>query len=194
MNDMQNYYKNALLNGLCSDFKGMWQSAMKDNSKLFDLAMHQQSLPHMCTYAYKGEGLSRGYIEEQFGDYINGKRTAIDVDGVEGNYKTDIYVGYTAHLTPSSDIITFMWCNIPLLQFEATRAKKLYIACESEIHITCDGFNNIIIMLFDKSKVVLDDVDENSSVFVYRYSDEAIVEQGKFCFGKVKVFDKELIL
>jgi hypothetical protein len=29
---------------------------------------------------------------------------------------------------------------------------------------------------------------------VYRYSDDACVESGKYCLGRVKVFDKELRL
>jgi archaellum component FlaC len=40
----------------------------------------------------------------------------------------------------------------------------------------------------------IEDLDENSEVVVYKYSDDAQVELGKFCLGKVKVFRKELRL
>ena len=49
-------------------------------------------------------------------------------------------------------------------------------------------------MLFDESEIVLDEIDEDSSVFIYRYSSEAKVTTGKYCFGKVKIFEKELVL
>ena len=194
MNEMQNYYKHALLNGLCSDYKGRWQVAMKDKEKLFNLAMCQQSLPHMCTYAYKGDGLTKEYIEQQFGDFINGKYTSIDADGVIGNYKTQMYVGYSAHLSLSNDVTAFLWCDVPTLQFEAIRAEKIYVACKSKVNISCDGYNNIVVMLFDESEIVLDDIDEDSTILVYRYSNNSKVEKGKYCFGRVKVFDKELVL
>jgi hypothetical protein len=48
--------------------------------------------------------------------------------------------------------------------------------------------------LFDNSKITSEELDEDSSVTVYKYSDGASVELGKYCLGKVKAFDKELRL
>jgi hypothetical protein len=64
----------------------------------------------------------------------------------------------------------------------------------SNVHLIGDGYNNVNIKLFDKSKVTIEDLDENSEVVVYKYSDEAKVELGKYCLGKVKVFEKDLRL
>ena len=43
------YYKAALVNGLCSDWKGYWQAAGDDKLKLITLAMSQQAIPHVVT-------------------------------------------------------------------------------------------------------------------------------------------------
>ena len=48
--------------------------------------------------------------------------------------------------------------------------------------------------VFDESVVTIDDFDENSDIIVYKYSEKAVVEIGKFCLGRVKVFNKELKL
>jgi hypothetical protein len=50
------------------------------------------------------------------------------------------------------------------------------------------------VKLFDDSKIVLDDVDEESNVTIYKYSEKATVELGKFCLKEPKVFPKELRL
>jgi hypothetical protein len=50
------------------------------------------------------------------------------------------------------------------------------------------------IKLFDNSKITVEDLDENSNVVVYKYSDGASVELGEYCLGNVKTFKKELKL
>lgn len=45
-----------------------------------------------------------------------------------------------------------------------------------------------------ESKITIEDIDKDSEVIVYKYSDKATVEEGKYCFGKVKVFNKQLKL
>lgn len=194
MEELQRYYKESLLNNLCKDYKGYWQSAHGDKKKLVDLALMQQSLPHLITYSYNGKGLSKEYIMREFDGLINGNYTAIDVDGVQGNYKSELYVGFSDVLSASADISAIMWSNIPLLRIKSCKAQKLYIACKSEANIECDGYDSLTIMLFDESKVIISELDEESIVNVYRYSKYAKVELGRFCFGNVNIHDKELRL
>jgi hypothetical protein len=58
----------------------------------------------------------------------------------------------------------------------------------------CEGYNSVNVKLFDDSVLIIDDIDENCDVVVYKYSDSAKVEKEKFCLGSVKVFQKELRL
>jgi hypothetical protein len=194
MDDMNKYYKASLLANLCSEYRGYWQAASHNEEKLVRLAMSQQAIPHVATYAYKGDGLTKDYIKSHFGEYINGKYIGIDVDGVKGDYKTELYVGYDGDLSLSDDVTEFMWCNVPSLEIETCKATKIYVACDSDVHIVCGGYNSITVMLFDNSRVVLDDIDEESSVVVYSYGN-GTVEYGKYCLSKnVKCFNKELRL
>ena len=69
----------------------------------------------------------------------------------------------------------------------------LYVGANSEIHLTCYGYNSPHVYLFDDSKLVIEDADDTCSIVVYRYSNKATVELGKYCTtDNLKVFDKEL--
>lgn len=192
MDKLQEYYKNAILANLCGEYKSDWQHAMQDKEALFRLALTQQSIPHMMTFAYNGIGLTQQYVEKEFSEYINGKYTAIDVDGVKGNYKTSLYVGENAIFKPSDDVLAFMWANIPILTLNACKAAKIYIGCKSNVHIQMQGYNSITVMLFDESRVYIDECDDTCDVNIYKYSKDAKVETDKFCLAKVKTYDKKL--
>lgn len=194
MDELLRYYKNSIVGGLCDEYKGYWRSAGNDKQKLVKLVLNQQSLPHFLYHSYNGKGLSRNYIVENFSHYINGNHVIVDADGVAGNYKTELYVGFKGILSPADDVLAFMWANVPQLEIKATKAVKMYVGCKSDVHIVCDGYNYVTVMLFDESKVMLDDIDENSNVVVFKYSDKCEVNTGKYCFGNVKQFRKELRL
>jgi len=189
------YRRNALLDNLCKEWDNMWRACKEDKEKLVRFVMIQQSIPHFLTYCHQGKGLSKDYILKVFGDYVNGKYVGIDVDGVEGGYRTELYVAYNDVLTVSDDVFVSMWSAIPSLEISTCKATKIYCGCSSEMHLVCGGYNSIVVMLFDNSTLYLDDVDEDSTVTIYRYSNDAKVEVGKYCLSdKIKMFDKELRL
>lgn len=194
MDDLQRYYKESLLNDLCSEYRNEWRKTWNDKQKLVNLALQQQSIPHLITYSNAGMGLGKEYIISEFGNFINGNYAAIDVDGVRGGYKTELYVGFNGILSVSNDVSCFMWSTIPSLEIKATKAVKMYCGCGSTVHLTCGGYNSVIAMMFDTSRLILDDVDDESTVTVYRYSEECNVKRGRYCFGKIKEFRKELRL
>lgn len=194
MDKMQEYYKNSLLANLCSEYKTEWRQAMMDKRALFDMAVTQQSIPHLMTFAYNGLGLTQEYVEREFAEYINGRYTAIDVDGVKGNYQTTLYVGFKGILALSDDVSAFMWANIPSLTFKRCKASKIYLGCKSNITLNMDGYNSITVMLFDESRVRIGECDTTCDITVFKYSDLAHVEIGKYCLGNVKIHEKELRL
>lgn len=188
------YYKAALVNGLCSDWKGYWQAAGDDKLKLITLAMSQQAIPHVVTYAYNGIGITKEYIETEFKDYINEKTKILDADGVDG-YTYALYIAENRILKPSADVSSFMWCKDITLEINACKCPFLYISNNSDIKLILDGFNNAKIYLFDESTLTIDDADNTCSATIYKYSDKCNVKYGKFCTSKrIKEFNKELRL
>lgn len=192
--DLFNYYKNALSDGLCAEYKGRWAACHNDKEQLVRLVMAQQSLPHFITYCSQKKGLSKKYILDNFSDYINGKYVGVDVDGVRGNYKTELYIGENGILKPVGDVLCAMWATTPQIILPRYKAVKIYCGCSSKIHLSCDGYNSLVLMLFDDSEIVIDDADCDTMILAYKYSPQAKVTIGDYCFAPVKEFTKELKL
>lgn len=197
---MFDFYKNALSGvitaPLCADYKNQWRSCNDDKDALVKLVMQQQSIPYFITHCYNGKGLSKEYILRTFEEYINNnseKAIIRDADGVQG-YIYSLYVAFKGVFKAAVDVLLFMWCSNTHMVIQASKCPILYVGANSTIHITCEGYNCPKIYLFDDSKVVIDDMDEESKVVVYKYSKSAKVEAGKYCLGTIKQFEKELRL
>ena len=176
---------------LCSEYKAAWRSCGDDKEKLVRLALKQQSTPYVSTACYRNLGVSKAYILNNFGEHING-RTFNDVEGVEG-YTYQLWVGYDDDIEITSDVISLMWVESRVFVPEI-KCPTLYLSNYSSVYLTLNGYNSVHIYLFDESKVVVDDADESCEVVVYKYSSKADVVIGNYCFGKVKIFNKQLKL
>ena len=192
------FFKNALCgeltSPLCNEYKQLWKECGDDKRKLFDLALHQQSLPYFIEHCRYNFGLSKDYLLESFKDYVNGKYIGIDVDGVKGDYKSEMYVSSSDVILADCDVLACLWCDTQVC-VPKCKSIKMYCGCSSNLSLSCDGYNNITIVLLDDSSITLDDVDENTSVSVYKYSDTSNVNYGKYCLSdKIKVFNKKLTL
>lgn len=195
MDALNIYYKNALLDDLCDEYKGRWRSAKDNKLELLKLSLCQQSLPHVVTYAYQGRGITKKYVKENFGEYINGY-TVYDADGCTG-YTYGLYVDYDYdnELVVDKDVASLMWCDDVQAVVPLTKAPTIYVSNNSHINLVCDGYNSVRVYLFDSSTITLEDVDEDSNVTIYRYSDDAKVNIGQFCLStKVREFRKQLKL
>lgn len=192
MDELQRYYKESLLANLCNEYKGYWQKAHGDKEKLMRLVLRQQCAAHFADFCYRGKGLTKDYCKREFSDYING-RIFNDCDNVNG-FSYAMYIDAPTGFKIVSDVAQFLWCDNVDVTIPKTKCPILYVSNSSTIHITCDGYNCTHIYLFDDSKVTIDDADEDSKVVIYKYSDKAEVELGKYCLADVKVFNKKLKL
>lgn len=191
--DLFNYYKNALSNGLCQEYKGRWQACHEDKEQLIKLALEQQSIPHVITYCNEGKGVSKEYLQKNYADYINGKAKIQGADGVDG-FTSSLYVGYHGIFTLDTDVVAFLWTTNTVCTIKETKCPVMYFGCGSKVFVSLDGYNCPKLYLFDNSEVIINDADVDSKVVVYKYSKKAKVTIGKYCLAEVKVFDKELKL
>ena len=196
---MMNFNRNALLGNisgqpLCADYKSAWRKCGNDKEMLIKLALQQQSQPYFSTACFKNLGLTKDYIKKEFKEYINGV-VLNDCDGVQG-YTYALYVDwdYENDIDVKTDVVSVMWTVGANIVVQETKCPVLYVSNRSNLHLVCEGYNSVNIKLFDNSKITIEDLDENSNVVVYKYSDGASVELGKFCLGNVKVFNKKLRL
>lgn len=192
MDELQRYYKESLLANLCGEYKGYWQKAHGNKEELMRLVLSQQSAPHFASFCYQGKGLTKEYCKKEFGDYING-RVFNDCDGVKG-FSYGMFIDVPQVEEMALDVSQFLWCNDTNVSIPQTKCPRLYVSNRSNLNISLDGYNSIAIYLFDESTINIEDADNESNVIVYKYSKDAKVELGKYCFADVKIFDKELRL
>lgn len=198
MDELLEFKKNAILGKisgqpLCEEYRAALRKCGNNKELLVRLALMQQCTPYLSHACYEKIGLSKEYILANFGEYINGKRTFENIEGV-GGYTYQLYVGYDKDFEITADVTSLMWCNGSQIVIKPTKCPTVYISNKSKVRLVCDGYNTVNVKLFDESELIVEDMDENSEVVVYKYSDKAAVEEGKYCFGKVKVFNKELRL
>ena len=192
------FKKNALLGNisaepLCQAYKQAWRMCGDDKEMLVKLALKQQSIPYLSHACYESMGLTKEYILNNFGELINGKRAFENVEGVDG-YTYQLYVGYDKDFEITADVTSLMWCNGSQIVIKPTKCPTIYVSNKSKVRLVCDGYNTVSVKLFDESELIVEDMDASSEVVVYKYSDKASVELGKFCLTEPKVFNKELRL
>lgn len=198
MDELLEFKKNAILGKisgqpLCEEYKAALRKCGNNKELLVRLALMQQCTPYLSHACYEGMGLTKEYILNNFGELINGKRTFENVEGVDG-YTYQLYVGHNQDFDITADVTSLMWCDSPQVVIAQTKCPTIYISNSSKVRLICNGYNTVNVKLFDDSKIVLDDVDEESNVTIYKYSNKASVELGKFCLKEPKVFNKELRL
>lgn len=197
MNDMFLFHKNALqgvlTNPLCAEYKAEWRACGDDKEKLFNLAVRRQSIPYVMAHAHEGVGLTKEYLGEEFADFINGAYTAKDVDGVKGDYTTQMFSNYKGNLYEMADTTAFMWSEVDIT-LAGCKCPVLYVGCSSEVHLFLDGYNSVHVYLFDDSKLYVEDSDESCEVVVYKYSEGVEVVRGKYALSPIKEFTKKMRL
>ena len=191
--DYLNFLKDAYSNGLCNEYKDELRRCHEDKLELMRLAMRQQSIPFVATKMFEGV-VKKDYLLNTFGDYLNGY-VLKDCDNVK-DYTYTWYVGYdyANDIEVKTDVVHISCTDSAQVVVEQTKCPTLYISNNSKVNLVCEGYNSVRVYLLDNSKLVIDDIDEESTVTIYKYSDKCEVEQGKFCFGKVKIFNKTLRL
>ena len=170
----------------------MWKACKNNKEQLVRLSLMQQSIPFFASYCYEGKGLSKDYLLSEFKDYINGTILQ-DCDDVKG-YSYRLFVGYMDDIREQADVTHLMWSSIPIYVVGRYKCPILYVSNKSKVCIAADGYNYIRVYLFDESELVIDDLDDESTVIVYKYSDKCKVTKGKYCLGKVNQFEKTLRL
>ena len=197
--EMIEFKRNALLGNvsgqpLCADYKSALRQCGNNKEMLVKLALQQQSQPYFSTACFKNLGLTKEYIKKEFKDYINGY-VVKNADGVDG-YTYALYVDwdYENDLDVKTDVASIMWTVGANIVVPRTKAPVIYISNRSKVHLICEGYNTVNVKLFDESELTIEDMDAESDVVVYKYSDKAKVEQGKYCLKEPKIFNKELRL
>lgn len=196
--ELFNFRKNALMgvlaDPLCEEYKTAWAKAKDDKAALVALSLRQQAIPYFATHCAQKKGVSRKYLLSNFDKYINGY-TFRDCDGVEG-YTYGLYAGVEPQeeITAEQDVAHLMWCVGTTVIVPQTKCPHIYVSNHCKVHIVCEGYNSVMLSIFDNSLVTVEDSDAETTVTAFLYGGKARAEQGKYFLGKLKQHQKELRL
>ena len=132
LNELLTLKRNAVMLGLCGKYKAEWDEA-KGKKDLVDMALDANGVEFMAKSVAEGWGLSKDYILDNFGDYVNGKYVR-DKDG----YTSEIYVGYGGDILQRATLNLFVRCNTSILVPEGSVC-KIYVCGVSNVRINCAG-------------------------------------------------------
>ena len=132
MNDLLKFKRNAVMLGLCGEYKSRWDSA-KSKQDLMDIALDANGVEMLCDAAAFGWGMDIQYMKNAFSEYINGnwKRKK---DG----YTSCLYVLHDGVIEQECTITAIISCNG---EFHVPKGKacKLYVSGDSNINVTGEG-------------------------------------------------------
>ena len=126
------FKRNAVLLGLCDEYKAAWNS-VKSRKDLVDLALDANGVKFMAESVAEGWGLSKEYILENFGDYVN--------EGYvrdKGGYTSKMYVDYGGDIFQLATLNLLVGCNTSVLVPEGSVC-KIYVCGMSDVRISCVG-------------------------------------------------------
>lgn len=191
-NELFMFYRNSLSRNLCREYSDMFKKNLGDKKRMISLAMQQQSIPYVATSIYEGWGVDIGYLKNNYKGYINGRYSLKDCDMVQG-YSYELWCDYKASMKVKTDIVHMVQCECDV-NVRQTKCPTIYVSNKSNINLKSQGYNTIIVYLFDDSIINIDNTDSNTNIIVYKYSDNAKVIIGDKNEGKIKKFDKTLRL
>lgn len=185
------FIKHAYENGLCEEYKNEIRNCHEDRAQLMRLALRQQSIPYIATKMREGV-ITKEYIQKAFSGYLNGVKIK-NCDGVSGyTYSWYVDYDYDNDLLLETDVAHISYTVGASVVVPKTKCPIIYVSNRSNLHLVCEGYNSVKIYLFDNSKVTIEDADTDSQIVAYKYSNKAVIEESKFCFGNVMQFQKKL--
>ena len=126
------FKRNAVLLGLCDEYKAAW-NGVGSKKDLVDMALDANGVAFMAKSVAEGWGLSRDYILENFGDYVN--------EGYvrdRGGYTSKLYVDYGGDIFQPATLNLLIGCNTSVLVPESSVC-KIYVCGMSDVRISCVG-------------------------------------------------------
>ena len=72
MNDLLSFKRNAMMLGLCTEYKNKWDAATSKEA-LIDIALDSNGVELLTDAHSFGFGMDIQYMKRTFSDYINGK-------------------------------------------------------------------------------------------------------------------------
>lgn len=153
MNELLTLKRNALVLGLCGDYKKRWDSSMSKED-LVNMALDANGcefITDACTFGWGG-GFSPSYIKSTFGDYINGKYRR-DKDG----YTSMLYACHTGSIKLESTILILLGCDTDVI-IPPYAFSKVYVGSGSSVRF--HGHGKLMVFSYGNNNILFHDKEQ----------------------------------
>lgn len=127
--------RKALAMGLCGKYNEKWADATTQK-ELVDLATDINGADFLCASVAKGWGLSRDFLLQNFGDYINGRY--VSAHGEKKDYTSEVFIGCDGEIRARTTIIIVLYSDVTVY-VPKNHACRIFAAGNTNIGIQCDG-------------------------------------------------------
>lgn len=164
------WLKNDIVaNGLlCEEYIALVNNA-KSKKQLFDICADANGVSFLCEMRDKGHGLPYYVIQEEFGNYINGKYIA----EYEKGYTSAIYCGSNGDIEVETTLACFLGCHgrVYLRPYSVTR---ICVDCNCYLEVECPA----------NARLTIEYYGEGSTIKVIESPDIPEMPEGK---GNIKL-------
>lgn len=188
--DMFIFYRNALANNLCDQYKSEWNRRMKDKVGLYEFSLWSGSVTYLANATYHGWGITKELIHGEFENYINGKYVVDNLDDVEGATATSYYDYEFKGDRIDNSLVAIYWSK-GLIDVKDYGCSHFHISNNSRISFTKGKNVMLWISVYDDSVVDIGNVNDGDIINVVKYSDTCIINY-KENGGKIRIRKRDV--
>lgn len=130
MNELLTLKRNAIMLGLCGQYKDKWNNA-KTIQDLEKLALDTNGIEFLADGIAFNWGLTKKFIIDNLGDNIT-------IHHKEHGYSSQLIIGDKGIFTPHTTLLLAAWCNCSL-NIKKTFVGKIIITGNSNVNIINNG-------------------------------------------------------
>lgn len=125
--------RKSILMGLCEKYREKWD-ACASKKQLVDMALDSNGIEFMADAIAFGWGLSKEYLMQEFGEFMNGfyRRQ-------EEGYASEMYIGAHEVLSAESTLLLIGYCDDIEIEIPEHAVCRIYICGGSSVRIENNG-------------------------------------------------------
>lgn len=135
--DLLTLKRNAILLGLCGQYGKRWDGCSSKRD-LVNMALDGNGIEFMADSIAFGWGLSKEYLQREFGDFMNGNYQCI-----EKGYTSEMYIGVSGVVCARSTLLLVGYCNDFKVVVPKNMACRIYMCGGSKVNIENRGHAEI---------------------------------------------------
>lgn len=131
--DVLTLKRNSILMGLCKKYKEKWDLC-SNKKQLVDMSLDINGVEFMADSIAFGWGLSKEYLQEEFGEFMNG-----NYQSEENGYTSEMFIGASGITRVKSTLLLVAYCDDLEIEIPEYMACRIYVCGGSRVQIRNRG-------------------------------------------------------